>query len=60
VVIRVDGAFLLPDVAAHTVRPCAEPAYGVRFEAAELWGAGGDPRGAVYVDLWESYLEVPA
>jgi nitrile hydratase beta subunit len=31
--------------------------YTVRFEARELWGEDADPRGAVFVDLWEDYLE---
>jgi hypothetical protein len=34
----------------------AEPTYHVRFENHELWGEGVE-RGAVYVDLWQSYLE---
>jgi nitrile hydratase beta subunit len=31
--------------------------YSVRFEAAELWGEDAAGRSAVYVDLWEDYLE---
>lgn len=31
--------------------------YSVRFEARELWGPQGEDRGAVYVDLWQDYLE---
>jgi len=31
--------------------------YSVRFEPDELWGADGDGRSAVYVDLWEPHLE---
>jgi hypothetical protein len=29
----------------------------VRIEAAELWGPDADRRSAVYLDLWEDYLE---
>jgi hypothetical protein len=29
----------------------------VRFEAPELWGESAAGRSAVYVDLWEDYLE---
>jgi nitrile hydratase beta subunit-like protein len=29
----------------------------VRFEASELWGEGAAAGSAVYVDLWEDYLE---
>jgi hypothetical protein len=28
----------------------------VVFDAAELWGGDGDPRGRVSIDAWESYL----
>ncbi len=31
--------------------------YSVRFEARELWGDRSHARDAVYVDLWEEYLE---
>ena len=54
-VVRVDRASSVPDVEAHCDGRRKEPAYSVRFEAEDLWGAPGDP---VHVDLWESYLEV--
>jgi nitrile hydratase len=57
VVVRVDGAFPLPDVSAHGAGPCNGFTYGVRFAARELWGDGGGAGEAVHVDLWESYLE---
>jgi nitrile hydratase subunit beta len=56
VVVRVDRTFPLPDVAAHSDLACEEHAYGVRFEARELWGRGGGGE-VIHVDLWESYLE---
>lgn len=31
--------------------------YSVRFDAHELWGESADVNSAVYVDLWEDYLE---
>jgi nitrile hydratase subunit beta len=51
------GSFVLPDTNARGEGEQPEPCYGVRFEAAELWGDDGDPNHAVYADLWESYLE---
>lgn len=54
VVVRLDGAFSLPDVEYHCDSIRLEPTYSVRFEALDLWGTPGDP---VHVDLWESYLE---
>jgi nitrile hydratase len=29
----------------------------VRFAARELWGEAAAARDAVYIDLWEDYLE---
>jgi nitrile hydratase subunit beta len=57
-VVRADGSFSVPDVEAHSDACRLEPTYSVRFGAADLWG-DGQPRAAVYVDLWESYLEEP-
>jgi len=31
--------------------------YSVRFAARELWGEQASPRDAVYLDLWDDYLE---
>jgi nitrile hydratase subunit beta len=56
-VVRVDGAFSLPDRAAEGDRSHVEATYSVRFEASELWGGTSAANEAVHVDLWESYLE---
>lgn len=56
---RVDGGFSLPDASAHREGKTVEPVYHVRFDAAELWGDDAEGNNAVYVDLWESYLEAP-
>ena len=58
-VARVDGTFPLPDVSAHGEGEQPEPAYHVRFDAGELWGDDAEEDVAMYVDLWESYLEEP-
>jgi nitrile hydratase len=57
-VIRVDGSSSLPDVEAHRADRRLEATYAVRFAASDLWG-DAQPGVAVYVDLWESYLEEP-
>ena len=31
--------------------------YAVRFDTAELWGSAAETKSAVYLDMWESYLE---
>jgi nitrile hydratase len=56
VVDRMHGVFVFPDTNAHFKGEKPQHVYSVRFEARELWGdvpAGG----AVYVDLWDDYLD---
>lgn len=57
VIHRYLGIHVFPDTHARGQGEQARPLYSVRFEAAELWSASAEARGAVYVDLWESYLE---
>lgn len=57
VVVRLDGIYPLPDVAAHADRPCDDHAYSVRFAARELWGPTAGVTEAIHVDLWEHWLE---
>jgi nitrile hydratase subunit beta len=51
------GAHVFPDTNAHGLGEQPQHLYQVRFEARELWGTSVDQRSAVYLDLWESYLE---
>ena len=57
VISRRHGAHVFPDANAHGRGEQPQPLYQVRFEAKELWGDNGFGRGAVYLDLWEDYLE---
>jgi nitrile hydratase len=57
VIERVNGTFPFPDTNAHGGGEQPQPVYCVRFDAIELWGAATAKREAVYVDLWEDYLE---
>jgi nitrile hydratase beta subunit len=57
VVVRLDGAFSVPDVEAHSDRRTLDPTYSVRFTGEELWGEGAEPGAVLHVDLWEHYLE---
>jgi nitrile hydratase len=54
VIVRHCAVEPLPELAAEQI---CEPqhVYCVRFEAAELWGT--TTRDAVYLELWEQYLE---
>ena len=56
-VVRVDGAFNVPDIEAHGGGFVLDPTYSVRFTSRELWGDGGSESECVHVDLWERYLE---
>ncbi|MGH7896604.1 MAG: nitrile hydratase subunit beta [Candidatus Binatia bacterium] len=57
IIDRVYQPFVLPDANAHGEGEKPETVYCVRFDAAELWGSAEKTAAAVYVDLWESYLE---
>ena len=55
----VYAAYDLPDEAPGHEREDApaQQLYSVRFEAAELWGSSAEPDSALYIDMWEGYLE---
>ena len=58
-VVRDHGVFALQDTDVNGQRLGAPPqhVFTVRFTARELWGDDASERDAVYVDLWEDYLE---
>ena len=58
-VVEDFGVYALQDSDGEGRQPCDRPqhVYSVRFDAEELWGDRGAARDAVYVDLWEEYLE---
>ena len=58
IVDRVHGAFVFPDTNAHFLGENPQHVYSVRFEAQEL-GDDFVSADAVYVDLWEEYLDAP-
>ncbi len=51
------GIYVFPDTIVAGVGEKPQHVYSVRFEARELWGPQAAPRHAVYVDLWDDYLE---
>ncbi len=57
VIHRVHGVFIFPDTHAHFAGENPQHVYSIRFEAQELWGQDFPARDAVYVDLWEQYLD---
>ena len=54
---RDHGVFVFPDTNAHFLGEKPQHVYSVRFAARELWGDQASPRDAVYLDLWDDYLE---
>jgi nitrile hydratase len=57
VVQRDHGGFAFADTRAHGLGDQPHHVYSVRFDARELWGDSASPRDAVYIDLWEPYIE---
>lgn len=52
------GVFIFPDTHAATGEKVPQRLYSVRFTAETLWGSDAPSMyDAVYVDLFESYLE---
>jgi nitrile hydratase len=54
---RDHGVFVFPDTNAHFLGEQPQHVYSVRFTARELWGEQGARNDAVYLDLWDDYLE---
>ena len=48
---------LFPDAAAAERGRVPQHCYSVRFDARELWGPEAPARDAIYIDLFEPYLE---
>ena len=53
-VASIRGAFPIPDVGAGGK---VQTLYSVRFGARDLWGEEVAPQDAVYIDMWDGYLE---
>ena len=56
VIHEYHGAHVFPDCNAEGSKE-GRHLYSVRFTAQALWGESTSGRNAVYVDLWEDYLE---
>ena len=51
------GVFVFPDTNALFQGENPQHVYAVRFSARELWGDAAKPQDAVYLDMWDDYLE---
>jgi len=56
VIHEYHGTYVFPDRSAEGSKE-GRHLYNVRFTAEALWGESASGRNAVYVDLWEDYLE---
>jgi nitrile hydratase beta subunit len=54
IIDQLRGVFPIPDTGAGG-KP--ENLYSIRFPARELWGEQSAPQDAVYIDMWDDYLE---
>ena len=57
VVDRDHGVWVFPDAYAAGRGKKPQHCYSVRFAAGELWGPEASARNAIYIDLFEDYLE---
>lgn len=57
VIQRDYGVFVFPDTNAHFQGEKPQHVYSVRFAARELWGDAAKVQDAVYLDMWDDYLE---
>ena len=51
------GVFVFPDTNAYFLGEKPQHLYSVRFSARELWGEQAKPQDAVYINMWDDYLE---
>ncbi len=56
-IARDYGVFIFPDSHAMGHGKAPQHLYSVRFEGAEVWGPDAAAREAVYLDLWDGYLD---
>jgi nitrile hydratase beta subunit len=54
---RDRGIAALPDTSVYGLGDKPQHVYSVRFSARELWGDQAAPQDAVYIELWDDYLE---
>jgi nitrile hydratase accessory protein len=54
---RDHGVFVFADTSVYSLGEKPQHLYSVRFSARELWGEQAAPQDAVYLDLYDDYLE---
>ena len=56
-IAQIFAAYDFPDDSPTGQEAPVQQLYSVRFEGSELWGESAEPGTAVYIDMWEGYLE---
>jgi nitrile hydratase beta subunit len=56
-IARDHGVFVFADTSVYSLGEKPQHLYSVRFSARTLWGDESAPQDAVYVDLYDDYLE---
>ncbi len=59
-IVALHGGWVLPDASAHGNVDRGDHLYTVAFDSGELWGEAGEPGTSTRLDLFESYLHLPA
>lgn len=59
IVSRFYGIYDFQDAVPEGSEALPQPLYAVRFDGHELWGDAAEARSVVYLDMWESYFEMP-
>jgi nitrile hydratase subunit beta len=57
VIRTIHGVETWPDSNAHGRGADPRPLYSVRFDARDIWGESTEGHQAIFVDLWEPYLD---
>ena len=57
VIRAIYAAYDVPDENPGDEATPAQHLYSVRFDGAEVWGASAESGTALYIDMWESYLD---
>ena len=56
-IARDYGVFVFPDTHAHGLGPAPQHLYSVRFTARELLGPTAPAGDAIYLDMWDDYVD---
>ena len=57
IVERDHGVFVFPDTNAELAGEKPQHVYSVRFAGRDLWGPAAPTGDAIYIDLWDDYLD---